>query len=110
MGTPEDTSFGVLFARLTWALLGPLALVLLTFAIASAGGGWLTAADVAYLAVLAAMLAGRWLEFRSGQGRTAEGEPMTGGDLRRYLLLATALGLAVWVGANLLGNHWLAGG
>jgi hypothetical protein len=97
---------GVLFARLTWMLLGPLALCLLCLSIVTIGRGWLTGADVAFFAVLLAMLLGRWLEFRSGQAETATGEPMTKSELLRYLILAPALALGVWVVANLLGNHW----
>ena len=107
MATRQITSFSVLFARLTWLLFGPLALAMLTYAIVTVGGGWLMAADVAYFVVLGAMLAGRWVEYRSGQGETAGGEPMTDDDLRRYLVGATVLGLAVWVAANVVGNHWL---
>jgi hypothetical protein len=42
------------------------------------------------------MLLGRWAEFRGGDPRTATGEPATRQDLRRYTLLASVLGLAVW--------------
>ena len=108
MPAVPESSFGVLLARLGWMLFGPLALLLLTITIVSRGSGWLTAADVAFLAVLAAMLAARWLQLRSGQAQTTAGEPATRADLRRYLALATALGLAAWAGANVLGNHWLA--
>jgi hypothetical protein len=76
-------------------------------AIINAGTGWLTGLDLAFLAVLGGMLLARWLEFRGGDPQTATGEPATLAHLRRYTLVALLLGLAVWVVANLVGNHWL---
>jgi hypothetical protein len=111
MAVPENTrqtSLVVALARIFWMMIGPLALAVLALNVASKGGGWLTGVDVAYLAVLGLVLAARWLEFRSGQGQTATGEPMTGADFRRYLVTAAGVGLAVWAVANLAGNHWPA--
>ena len=107
MNARPITSFSILLARLTWFLIGPLALLLLAVGIVQLGSGWLMAVDIAYFVVLGTMLVARWVEYRSGQGETASGEPMTAADLRGYLIGATALGLAVWVAANLVGNHWL---
>ena len=93
----SETTFRVLFARLTWMLLGPMALFLLLSSIATRGGGWLTPPDLGYLAVLAVMIGGRWLEYRSGHAQTASGEPATADHFRRYVVGASAVGLAVWV-------------
>jgi len=112
MGASDDTPVtpvGVGCARVFWIMIGPPALAVLAYHVASKGGGWLTGLDVAYLAVLAALLAVRWLEFRSGFGVTAAGQPLNDAGLRRYLVMAGSVGLAVWVGANLVGNVWLAG-
>jgi hypothetical protein len=79
------------------------------FAIVSNRGGWLTAADVIYFVALGAMLLGRWLEFQGGSPQKATGEPATAEDLRRFVFVAGPVGLAIWVIANLIGNHWLAG-
>ena len=106
MPIPQITSIGTLLARLTWMLFGPLALFVLAISIGSSAAGWLTASDVAFFAVLGFMLLARWWEFRSGQGQTAAGEPMTTGDYRGYVLGLLALGLVVWAGANVIGNHW----
>lgn len=96
-----------LFGRLTWMLLGPLALLIATFCIVSWGGGCLTGADIGYFVILTVMLLGRWLEFQGGHAEKATGEPATRTDLVRYVLVAGGIGLAVWVAANFLGNHWL---
>jgi hypothetical protein len=99
---------GVL-GRLIWMLLGPIALLGLLVLIGANGNGWFTAADLAFFVVLALMLAGRWLEFYGGNPQTADGEPATPRHLHRYWLGAGLGGLACWVAANLVGNHWLGG-
>jgi hypothetical protein len=104
---PDDTkgvSLGNVAARLFWMLFGPGIAAILALNIAIKGGGWMTGMNAAYLIVLALVPTARWLEFRSGQGQTAEGEPLTASVLHRYLLLAALTGLAVWIGANLIGN------
>ncbi len=101
------TSIGLLCARLAWMLFGPLTLLLLTLSIVSSGAGWLTLVDGVFFLSLGAMLVGRWMEYRSGKGQTATGEPMNEADLRGHLLGAAAVGLFVWVAANAIGNHLL---
>jgi hypothetical protein len=96
-----------LLGRLMWMMLGPLALTLITFAIVSEGSGWLTRFDAAFAAVLLAMLVGRWLEFRGGRPQTASGQPASRSDLERYFLIAAVAGMAVWLAANVVGNHLL---
>jgi hypothetical protein len=103
----KGISIGVACARIFWMMIGPITLAVLAFNIANTGRGWLIGLDIAYLLVLTAVLAARWLEFRSGQGQTAEGLPLTAGGLRRYLLITASVGLVVWVGANFIGNVWL---
>jgi hypothetical protein len=51
---------------LTRMLLGPVGLFAAAAAIVTDWGGWLTAADFAFFAVLGLMLLGRWAEFRAG--------------------------------------------
>jgi hypothetical protein len=89
-------------------MIGPSVLLLLAIGIANRGQGWLTPVDIAFLVVLAAMVAARWLEFRRGAALKGTGEPATRTDLLRYVPIAVATGLAVWIVANLVGNYWLA--
>jgi hypothetical protein len=105
----EIQSLGAVFVRVFWMMMGPLCLVLFTFSILQLRSGWLTWADVGYLAVLGAMLLVRWLEFRNGDPRTVDGKPATWGDLRRYVQTALPLGLGVWILANVIANHVLDG-
>jgi hypothetical protein len=108
MDKNEPTRLLPALGRVFWMLLGPMLLVLLTFAIVEIGSGWLTAADLGFFAILAAILFARWLEFRAGHAQTASGEPATGRDLQRYVVGAGLVGMAVWVVANVLGNYVLA--
>lgn len=103
MEAPSTNSGTAFFARMTWMIAGPAALLFAGVAIMTNWGGWLTAADYVFFVVLGLMMLGRWLEFRSGQARTAYGEPVTASDVRRYVVLAPVVGLGVWVVANLIG-------
>jgi hypothetical protein len=104
MASSPSYSLAAALGRLTWMVLGPMALLLTAFTVASTGNGWLTPWDFGYFAVLTVMLLGRCLEFREGNPQTADGQPATMSHLRRYLLVAGAIGLVVWVAANLIGN------
>ena len=103
MDTPKASSpLAAALWRLTWMLLGPLALVLCAIGVVRARNTSPSGADVAYLAVLGLMLLARWLEFRGGDPRTASGEPAAPGHLRRYLVVAGFLGVAIWAGLHAL--------
>lgn len=103
----EIRSFGILAARMVWAIFGPLVLVLLAYSIAAAGSGWLTSLDLAFAIVTAVMLAARWVEYRSGTATTLAGEAATPQHLRRYAIALVACTCGLWLAANLLGNHLL---
>jgi hypothetical protein len=92
-------------ARLFWLMVGPMILFVSAYIIGSEGGGWLTLADVVFLATLAGVIAARWIEFLSGNAQTSTGDPATSAHLLRYGVGAAVVGLAVWVGANVVGNH-----
>ena len=101
-----STSARMACARLFWMLVGPIFLAPMLFVIASDGGGWLRPADIVYLVVLGLMVFARHFEFHQGPTLTTTGELATHEDLRRYTLAVPSIGLAVWVIANLIGNHW----
>jgi hypothetical protein len=105
MSTQTVTSPSALLGRLAWLLIGPMLLLAVAAQIASRGGGWLTPLDLAFVAILAAMLLGRWAEHRSGQGTTLAGDPATPADLRRYLATAALAGLGLWALVNVIGNR-----
>ena len=103
MSSPHSTSPIGIVARLFWMLAGPAALLLLAFSLAGKQDGWFSSQSIAFLVVLAAVIATRWLD-----PQTSEGEPTTGAHLRKYSATAVGVGLVAWAVANLLGNHWLA--
>ncbi len=106
--TPHETgSIAMLGARLTWVIVGPLALLMVTLGIVSRGDGWLTILDVLFGVLVGAMFLGRWMEQRSGTALTIAGQPATVAQFKRYTALLLVCGSAVWATANLLGNHVL---
>lgn len=107
MQSNGSTSASAAAGRVVWMLLGPMGLLLASFAVLRTGDGWFTLADLIYWLVAAVMIVGRLLEFRGGDPRTADGSPASATDLRQYLLLAPAAALALWVVANVVANHWL---
>lgn len=107
MAGSNTTHLIPIFGRLFWMIVGPLALVLTIFFIATSSTGWTTTADFLYFVILGGMILGKWLEFRGGSPETSTGEPATAADLRRYILIVLIAGPVVWVIANILGNYIL---
>lgn len=107
MSPQSSISPFVMVSRLFWMLFGPMLLLLLCVYILNSGTGWVTLVDGAFFVVLGAILLARWIEYRSGHALTATGEPATAAHFRRYALGLLLICGAVWVLANLAGNHWL---
>lgn len=97
----EITSLSVLGARLTWAALGPLVLLVMAGAVFSKAHSWFSALDVAYGVVVALMILARWVEQRSGSATTLTGEPATSRHFARYVAVLLPLAIVVWVVAHL---------
>jgi hypothetical protein len=104
MSNNQTPSGASVLARLLWMFLCPMALLVLTMAIVTKGGGWLTGADYAFFVLLAAMILARLWEFREGAPQTASGEPATPAHLWRFTVGGIVLGIAVWVVANYMVN------
>ena len=102
MSTTPMPGYAV-FARIFWMFLGPMILVIVTINIVSQQGGWITASNRTFFAVLGVMLLARWAEFHAGNPRTTDGEPATPAHLKRYVLGVLAMGVATWVIANAIG-------
>lgn len=103
----QISSLWVLGARVTWTVLGPFALFLLSAGIVSRGTGWATALDVRFGGVVGLLLFGRWVERRSGSATTLHGEPAALEQCKHYMIVLPLVAAALWAGANLLGNHIL---
>lgn len=105
MRDSQTASLMAMLGRIIWMMVGPMAVAVSAFLVASKGGGWFTAADLTYLVALAVTMSGRSLEMLGGHPLKATGEPATAADLRNYFIATTVIGLVVWVIANLLGNQ-----
>jgi len=74
---PEDkhdiTSVRVLSVHLIWLFIGPLALLLTLYGIASISSGWATKQDAVFFVLVGLMVWCRWLDQQSGQGTTITG-------------------------------------
>ena len=103
--TGEINSFWILGARLTWTLIGPIALLGITYGIATSDSGWLTGLDIAFVAVAGLMVLGRWVEQRSGTAMTLTGEPATPEQAQRYTNILLPVSAAGWGTANIVGNY-----
>jgi hypothetical protein len=93
---PQTTPFRAVLGRLTWMLIGPFMLFVITLGMFRRRDGLWDLSDLGYLVGLLAMVLGRWIEFQSGHGLTAYGEPVNASQVRRFTMTAIAAGLVVW--------------
>lgn len=103
----EVGSGAALLGRLMWMVLGPMLMLLITYALVTRAG-WFTPRDAAFGIVVTLMVGGRWVEQRSGAAMTATGEPAGAQHFKRYARILLPLATGVWVTAKVLGNHVLA--
>jgi hypothetical protein len=89
-------SFAVFFSRLTWMIFGPVMLLLVLSAISRTAESAMSVADFVFFGILAAMIACRFYEFRTGQALTASGDPMTHAIVVRYSLIVVLLGVVAF--------------
>jgi hypothetical protein len=101
------TSMSIVVVHLLWICVGPFVLGCLLFGIAQSQSGWFTGLDLGLLIVVVLMLCARWIDQRSGQAITIEGEPSTSADFRRYVLVTPLVVGIAWIAANVIGNHIL---
>ena len=105
----EKHTIPEMLGRAFWMMIGPMLLVPITYKIIEHGNGWLTVFDFIFLGTLLVMLLARCFEFYKGHPRTSEGTPATREHLRRYALGVVAIGVPLWIAANVLGNYILSG-
>jgi hypothetical protein len=104
---PQISSFKVLGARLTWAVLGPLALLATAWVLASRRKTWLTGLDLLFAAIVGLMILGRRVEQRSGAATTLTGEPATEAQCQRYTVGVLVIAALAWLAAKVLANYVL---
>jgi hypothetical protein len=93
------TSVGIFLARLFWALVGPVMLLLATGLIMSRGPGWFSGFDVFFATVAGLMFLARFAEYWAGTSTLAQ--------VWRYVMVVHTAAACLWVVANVLGNHVL---
>jgi hypothetical protein len=94
--------FSVLFARLFWFLVGPIALILTLGGILASGSAALAGLDVVLLATVTLMVYCRWFEFQSGAATTTDGHPATWEHVRRYAVVLPSSAFSMWLIVRLI--------
>jgi hypothetical protein len=100
-GQPVEGASGCLL-RVYWMLLGNALVFLCAYLIAQAGGLF-SAVDVFYWLAVAGLLGARYVDVRYMNGRTAEGQPATTRDWRRYRLGVLGVSVVLWGAVHLVG-------
>jgi hypothetical protein len=108
MPSASSSSITLLLARIFWMMFGPFLLLVFAASLATKGSDWFSPLSIAFLIVLAVIVAARYYEFSKGDSHTSTGEPATLNDLRRYILVILPLGLGIWIAANVIGNYLIA--
>jgi hypothetical protein len=88
---------------------GNLVLFFLAVAVAQHGGWKPTWRDAAFVAVVLALVAVRFVDIRLYEGQNAEGQHATIVDWRGYTVRLVAIAAGIWVLAHLVGVLGLLG-
>ena len=106
--TKQNTLTGCLL-RFTWMAGGNLVLFFLAVAVAQHGGWKPTWRDAAFVAVVLALVAARFVDIRLYEGQNAEGQRATMVDWRRYVMTLVGAAAGLWLLAHLVGALGLLG-
>ncbi len=105
--TKQDTVSGCL-VRFFWMLVGNMALFFLAILVAQYEPFKLSLRDAVFWAVVALMMAARFVDIRHLDGVTTEGEPATQSDWTRYVARLLGGAAVVWLVAHgLAATGWL---
>jgi hypothetical protein len=96
-----------LLVRLYWMLLGNMAVAVSAAAVASAPAAP-SPADAVLGASILSLIAVRYADIAYLDGATAEGEPATIADFRRYAAGVAGVGLALWIAATAIARFGAA--
>jgi hypothetical protein len=94
----------IVVPRLAWVALGPVALLITAMVLVTNGGGWLSLSSIAFLVTIPVMVAGRFIEQKSGFGLDSTGEPATWAGFRTYVLIMVPVLVGVWIVLNVIGG------
>ena len=85
------------FFRLFWMMIGNLVLLFCAYFIAQHRSSLLSIADAFYWIVVGSLLAARYVDIRYLYGLTAEGDPASMADWRRYAVLVLIASTGLWL-------------
>ncbi|HQH28418.1 MAG TPA: hypothetical protein PLP17_13555 [Oligoflexia bacterium] len=102
----KSNSLIVLFGRVFWMLIGPGLMLLCLFEIVDTDRSWSPSmANALFIICLLLTAVARWIEFRGGEPRTADGEPAAPQVLQRYIKGLFLYGICLWAAANLAASY-----
>ena len=104
--TQHDHLTGCLL-RLFWMILGHALLAFCTISILRGGSRLPSLEDAVYWAVVACLLAARFVDIQYFQGRTADGDAASMADWRSYALRVSIAYAGLWLVAHVIGNSGL---
>jgi hypothetical protein len=93
------------FLRLFWMMIGNMILLLSVVGISRHPTGGLGLADASYWGIVACLLLARYIDIRYFRGLTADGDPATMADWRRYASVLGAVSTGLWLGAHTLAYY-----
>lgn len=105
---PETEPTGCLPAllRLTWMMLGNLALILCAAFVAKRTAP--VVMDIAFFAVAGGLIAVRYVDITKFKGQTSEALPATLATWRRYAVLVAIISIGLWGVARVIASRgWM---
>jgi len=91
------TTVTALVTHVIWFFVGPIAILLMLWALLDTGSPTVSSYDLVFFGLVAMTVGCRWLEQRSGQATTVEGTPATWNDFRAYLIGFPIVALTAWL-------------
>jgi len=95
-----DSLFDLITQRLYWFFIGPMFLVLMLLGVLNDENGRQLGFSIAYLVGLAGLPLSRWLEIRTGNAVTADGQPATWQHFWKYTIVSLSIGIVALIAAN----------
>ncbi len=87
------------FTRLSWILIGPIALLAYLLHLSRTDPAWTSWQSIGFWAIVALLLLGRYVDWKGFDGSTMEGRATTLADFKRYVAyLMTSSGTG-WLAA-----------
>lgn len=104
LSQPSENGSGCLL-RVYWMLLGNVLVAITAAKIVEAGRG-ITIEDVVYWLFVLSLIAARFVDIRSLDGRTNKGEPATMSHWYHYVLTVLGLSGVLWLVAHGVTYYW----